>query len=438
MNPDELIATLSTVAAPGPRAILRLSGPRAWETLAQVCQPMPPRPTHTAAISLQLVIPNWHRPFPAWAIVAWGPRSATGQDLIELQLPSCRPILDTVLAQFYAHGARPAIPGEFTLRAFLAGKKDLTQAEAVLGVIHAHHPEELQQALEQLAGNVAHPLAALREDLLNLLADLEAGLDFTEEDIQFVSLEESLNRTSAALAQLIHLERKLTTRTRHDRHPRVILTGPPNAGKSQLFNHLLGQDRAIVSPIPGTTRDYLTERLLIQGITVELIDTAGQEDHPDLLRQAAQTQRQHILQTADLRLNCHPADLPAPTTTTSNPQQLNLWTKSDLAMSPPPPGWIAVSTRLPGGLKDLQAALQAHLLNQPPPALATGHARCRGHLAAARTAILEVHRNLREEDPLELAALGLRQALHALGELTGAVHTNDLLDRIFSRFCIGK
>ena len=172
---------------------------------------------------------------------------------------------------------RLAQPGEFTLRAFLAGRIDLTQAEAVLGVVDAVDRRQLDVALEQLAGGLSHPLHALRDDLLNLLADLEAGLDFAEEDIRFVSSVELDRRLAGAAEKLDRLSARLSMRGEAHTAARVTLVGSPNVGKSSLFNALARQSAALVSPLPGTTRDYLAARIDAGGLTVELIDTAGRD-----------------------------------------------------------------------------------------------------------------------------------------------------------------
>ena len=197
-----------------------------------------------------------HSPLPATLYFFPGPRSYTGQDLAELHTLGSPPLVERLVADLLTAGARPAQPGEFTLRAFLAGKKDLPQAEAVNAVIEAGTDAELATALAQLAGGVTRPLQSLREDLLNLLADLEAALDFADEDIEFVGKPETLARLDAAIEHLTALAHQLDDRSISGRPVRVALVGLPNAGKSSLFNALAGGD-ALVSPIPGTTRDYL-------------------------------------------------------------------------------------------------------------------------------------------------------------------------------------
>ena len=213
------------------------------------------------------------------AVGLWpGPRTYTGQPLAEIHATGSPPLLRQILAHCLARGARLAEPGEFTLRAFLSGRIDLTQSEAVLGVIDARSPAQLDAALRQLAGGLASPIAGLRDRLADVLAHLEANLDFAEEpDVDPLGREALADSLDEAAAEVDRLADRLRGRDRADGRPRVVLVGPPNAGKSRLFNALLGLDRAIVSPVAGTTRDYLEAPCDCDGLAVDLVDTAGLE-----------------------------------------------------------------------------------------------------------------------------------------------------------------
>src|SRR5260370_1311198 len=274
-DPQDTIVALSSAPGPGGRAVIRVSGPAAFPAASRVFESsLPLTFDHQRMWDGHIPLPSIHSPLPATLFVWPKPRTSTGQDLVELHTISSPPLVDLLIAELLKSGTRAAQPGEFTLRAFLAGKLDLTRAEAVLAVIEAGSRDELKQALGHLAGGVAQPLQELREDLLNLLADIEAGLDFGDEDIRFVHQEEMLRRVTKGLALITLLKKQLEQRSRSQRPFRVVLAGKTNAGKSSLFNALAGTQAAIVSAEPGTTRDYLVRRREIEGISIENFDTA--------------------------------------------------------------------------------------------------------------------------------------------------------------------
>jgi tRNA modification GTPase len=348
-----------------------------------------------------------------------------------------------LLAHVLAQGARPAEPGEFTLRAFLSGRIDLTRAEAVLGVIDARNPAQLDAALKQLAGGLFGPIALLRDRLLDVLAHLEAGLDFVEEpDVDPLGRLDLAENLAAGSADLAALADRLRARERPGGHPAVVLVGPPNAGKSRLFNALLGTSRALVSPVPGTTRDYLAALCDCDGLTVEIIDTAGAERARDPIEARAQAFRDEQAARADLLLACLPAeDQTDPHFNPSDRPTLLVRTKADLAPgSPSPPGLISTSAATGEGLDALRRAIASALRDDPADAdlPATTGARCRDSLVRASTALAAASATVSLGGGDELVAIDLRQALDDLGRVVGAIVTDDILDRIFRKFCIGK
>jgi tRNA modification GTPase len=238
-------------------------------------------------------------------------RSYTREPSAEFHTIGSPPLLAAVIEQLGRAGVRPAEPGEFTLRAFLAGRIDLTQAEAVLGVIDARDRGDLDAALDQLAGGLSRPLHQLREELLDVLAELEAGLDFVEEDIEFISRDALRGRLESAQEIVAVTLAQLSARDVRTEVPRVAITGPPNAGKSSLFNVLVerfgcgGAAQSIVSPQPGATRDYVGARLNLHGVACEIIDTAGIDgSQQDGIHGAAQLSTAQQQQLADLELRC--------------------------------------------------------------------------------------------------------------------------------------
>jgi tRNA modification GTPase len=375
-----------------------------------------------------------------------GQRTYTGGPLAEIHLTGSAPLSNLVLSDCLARGARLAEPGEFTLRAFLAGRIDLTQAEAVLGVIDAGNPAQLNAALQQLAGGISGPIGALRDRMLDLVAHLEANLDFTEEpDVDPLSRANLTLELDESVEVLHALEKKLTERERPDAHRRVVLAGPPNAGKSRLFNALLNRDRAIVSPMAGTTRDYVSELCVCDGLTVELVDTAGLDEPVDAVTTQAQAARADQSAQADLLLLCRSAEAKAvPIGVPTSSERLNVWTKGDLAL--PDHGSLSaedlwITSALSGaGVPALRSAIAQTLRKREAlegSATGTG-ARCRGSLNRAATALRSAAESIRERRGDEFVAFDLRLAVEELGTVVGAVVTDDILDRIFRRFCVGK
>ena len=430
MTLDDTIVALASPPGPGVRAVVRLSGPSAIGIVARVFADLPSSRTLAHG---ELRLPGLHSPLPADAYVMPGPHSYTGQNCVELHTVSSPPLVDLLISTLLDAGARAARPGEFTMRAFLAGKKDLTQAEAVLAVIEAADDAELTRALGQLAGGVTQPLHGLRDDLLNLLADVEAGLDFTEEDIQFVDKTDVLLRLGKGMAQLTNLRKQLDDRGTSDRPFRVALVGAPNAGKSSLFNALAGMPAAIVSPIPGTTRDYLTRTVTLHGTNVELIDTAGWQAAGDAIEEQAQRLGRSQAERADLVVECIEV-------TEWREQGAGsafvVLTKADLAVVETRHPTTSVKTGR--GIPEFRRHLSDRAKAARVPALAPSLSRCRHHVEKALNHLRAAHHVVLFDEPAELMALELRLALEQIGEMVGAIYTDDLLDRIFSRFCIGK
>jgi len=442
-EPNDTIVALSSPLGAGGRAIVRLSGSKAWG----ICQSFfdqitKDKPAQRWLHSGEIRFPGLSSGLPGDLYFWPTPRTYTGQDVVEIHTISCPPLIDVLITLCLNAGARAAQPGEFTMRAFLAGKLDLTKAEAVLGIIEAGDREELQQALLQLAGGVGQPLHHLRDDLLNLLADVEAGLDFTDEDIQFVRQKELLDRLTRALALVTLIRKQIDQRGSGPKPFRAILVGPPNAGKSTLFNALIGKEAALVSPQPGTTRDYLEATLFTGGIQILLIDTAGLRSSGDELEKVSQTLGKEQVDRADLVLWCQKADhsdeklwshwLPGANET----RIVKVATQCDRA--PAPPGFLTTSALTGIGLNELCQELAQRVRTRKQPPLAPSLSRCRHHVDACLTHLRQAHAIALHEDPAELLALELRGALDELGAIVGAIYTEDLLDRIFNRFCIGK
>jgi tRNA modification GTPase len=314
MIPDveRTIVALGSSAQGTPRGIVRISGARTRELLSGLVTPETagkwidsPRPISGRA---ELVLAPELPTLPARVLFWPTRRSYTGEPAAEIHTLGSQPLLQCVIQRALTLGAEPAERGEFTLRAFLAGKLDLSQAEAVLGVIEAGTRDSLQVALAQLGGNLAPLVRPLRDQIVELLAHLEAGLDFVEEDIEFISAAELTRGLSGIRQGLAAFATRLDTRSSTSRAPRVVLFGAPNSGKSSLFNALGEGERAIVSERAGTTRDYLVQPLHFDGHSCDLVDTAGLEETTGSSPRAlAQTQLAECLASADVLLWCIPS-----------------------------------------------------------------------------------------------------------------------------------
>jgi tRNA modification GTPase len=442
MDLDDTIVANSSAPGPGARAVIRLSGPASLRIAGALFNPDSPiDPSHRRLYSGTIRLAEIDRSLPCDLLFWPNPHSYTGQDMVELHVISSPPLVELIIGGLLNAGARAAKAGEFTLRAFLAGKRDLTRSEAVQAVIEAGDRDELKLALSQLAGGVGRPLEGLREDLLNLLADVEAGLDFTDEDIEFVGRDDLLHRLARGLAQVTILKRQLDHRAAGERPFRAVLVGEPNAGKSSLFNALGGAADALVSPTPGTTRDYLLKRLTIDGVDIELTDTAGWQTAGDTIGEQAQALGAEQAMQADLLVLCIETGRPLTAAEKKKiaqvtPPVLAVATKCDLGAATP--GLLATSSVTGVGLPELKSNIAEYVRKRKGGALAPSLARCRHHVDASLEHLRRAHAAVLYEDPPEVLALELRGTLDELGAMVGAVYTDDLLDRIFSRFCIGK
>ncbi|HID24445.1 MAG TPA: GTP-binding protein, partial [Planctomycetaceae bacterium] len=431
---DDTIAALASAPGPGERGILRISGAGLWDVLESVL-PCPLTSGWRGVRRAERIVTAYRLPgcsasLPV-AVYLWPTsRSYTGQPMAELHTIGSPPLLEALLDRLFQAGARPARPGEFTLRAFLAGRIDLVQAEAVLGVVDAHDDRELKTALEQLAGGVSNRIAAVQQTLLDLLADLEAGLDFVEEDIEFIDRRILAARVSACRQQLRQLLDEASARLRSTGRWRVVLAGLPNAGKSTLFNALLGRPAAIVSEVHGTTRDYLVERVEWGGLSVDLVDTAGWERIASGLMHTAQELRDEQVRYADLILWCSGLDFDAETRRQDELHLrlaadgpiplLRVWTKADTVRRPEvefetqESQPLVVSAPRGDGLERLRQAIAAQLARSPTGErhmLGTTAARCRDTLSGAVAAMGRAKEAAETGGGEELIAIELRDAL---------------------------
>lgn len=460
----DTIAAISTAAGPGGIGIVRLSGPKAWEvgrTLFRPAKGALPEPPPTR----RLIYGHLHDPASgevvdeALAAFFKAPRTYSTEDTVELQGHAGPAVTQRVLALCLAQGCRLAQPGEFTRRAYLGGRLDLSQAEAVAQLIAAASQSEARLALGALEGGLARELAPVRETLLNVAAAVEAALDFPDEvaDIITPDLAQRLERQAASpLAKLLEQSQR---RRVFREGAVVVLCGRPNVGKSSLFNRLLGERRAIVTARPGTTRDAIEEAALLGGVVCRLVDTAGLTDSSDEVEALGVELAKGRLGLADLALlvldqslPLTPEDRAALEATKDLPRLVALnksdqpaaWDASELCSD-----WgleqdrlLSVSAKHGQGLDELSAALGRAVSGgaaEPKPGEVVAGARQREALGRCLEAVQRAADSLSGPEPaIELVSLDLNQALIALGEVDGQGAPDQVIDAVFENFCVGK
>ncbi|MFQ5607404.1 MAG: tRNA uridine-5-carboxymethylaminomethyl(34) synthesis GTPase MnmE [Candidatus Zixiibacteriota bacterium] len=389
-------------------------------------------------------------------MAVWMPpgKSYTGDEQVEIFSHGGRVVLRRILQALFDAGARPADPGEFTRRAFLCGRIDLTEAEAVAEIISAKSDFAYRAARDNLFGKTSRLVEQLREKVTRLAALLEANVDFPEEDIETNDYREIRGLCGESQSALRALRDSYTGGAIIRDGFRIALCGRPNAGKSSLFNALLKTHRAIISETPGTTRDYLSEWIQVGDIAVELSDTAGMRDSPGQIESLGQEFSRAIAERAELILwiadvteaDCRrtiPKDLaPGARNYLVVANKIDLLDESDISSLREGADRIAlISCKTGAGLDDLEKALeneiQTRLGDQVDGYFVTSE-RHQQKFSAALTALDHVELGIKENASPELLAFDVRQALNALDEITGRVYTEDLLEVVFSSFCVGK
>jgi tRNA modification GTPase len=441
--PDTIVAA-ATPPGRGGIGIVRISGPATRSLAAQILGSLP-EPRHatvavfagagglTIDVGLALFFP--------------GPASFTGEDVLELHGHGGPVVMDLVVARAIELGARLARPGEFSERAFHNDKLDLVQAEAIADLIAAGSAEAARAALRSLSGEFSREVGALALRVMQLRAYVEAAIDFPDEDAEFLASQEVRDRLAeigqrfAAIGETMRQGRAL----RDGLH--VVIAGRPNAGKSSLLNALAGFDAAIVTEIPGTTRDVLRERIHVDGLPIHVADTAGLRDTDDVIEIEGLRRARMEMSRADLVLYVvdatrgfvagEEAALPAGTAT------LVVWNKADLPDAQPAPSAedhpaLAVSALTGAGLTELREQLKAAAGYQSTGGAWSARRRHIDALARAQSLFELAEARVEEKASFELVAEELRQAHQALGEITGEVSSDALLGAVFATFCIGK
>jgi len=438
----DTIAAISTPFGEGAIALLRLSGAQAVEFAMAIFRSgkplakLTPRMQHYGA-----VFDGKSKLDDVLLTIFRAPHSYTGEDVVEIACHGGVLVTRRILEALLRAGARPAEPGEFTQRAYLHHKMDLTQAEAVMDLISAQTDLALRAASEQLQGRLGEHIRALRETIIELLANVEAFIDFPDEDIDPDTGEKLLTKLDAARAEMDTL---LATADRGKvlrEGVRTVIYGAPNVGKSSLLNLLLGHERAIVSARPGTTRDVIEETINLGGLPIRIIDTAGVRESDDEIEREGMKRTWQELSRADLAL--HVFDASQPPAEQANGAGVTVLNKTDLGEHP---GWgdvdaVRISCLKGQGIDTLTEAIVARVAGGASAhrdwslAINARHADClrraRSYIDAARIAFVDGMSS-------EFIAEELRAALDAVGEVVGKADTEEILGKIFSTFCIGK
>ena len=464
---EDTICAVATAAGEGGIGIVRVSGEKSIEIgsgllrlhSGQSLQMLAARTLHQADVLDETVtagMPQAAHPLQldeALVAVMRAPHSFTGEDVVEFHCHGSPIVLQRLCECLVSRGARLAEPGEFTKRAFLNGRLDLTQAEAVLDTIRAKTSSSLRLAQQQLRGALSDEIDVIKQALAALLAHVEAAIDFTEEDIAFIEPAELAHQLQQAGERVNQLIRSYEEGRILREGVAAAIIGRPNVGKSSLLNVLLGTDRAIVTAVPGTTRDVLEEVLNIRGVPVRLLDTAGIREAHDAVEQAGIARTRLAIDHADLLLIILDGSAPLCAddlellALSREKNAVVVVNKTDLPLHVSEADligfksvvWISVKTD--AGMSNLRDAIRRSVLREdfePHEGATITRVRHRVGLKKAEAALSKAVESVSSKLPGEFVALDVRGAIDALGEITGSVTTDDILDRIFSEFCIGK
>lgn len=455
---DDTIAAIATPSGHGGIGVIRLSGASVPDILVKLAKQIDLKAIQRAQL-VQLQDPAT-KDFLDEAIAVYfqNPKSYTGQDVAEISCHGSPFILSRVLQTCFQLGARPAMPGEFTMRAFINGRIDLTQAEAVRDLIHAQTEYQARQARRQLQGELSRYLQPLKVDLLQIIVHLESAVEFVEENLDTASIQVLGQRIAHLVSQLSRLAHSYQFGRVVREGIKLAIVGRPNVGKSSLFNALLQQDRAIVTDIPGTTRDSLREQASLGGIPVHLIDTAGIHAATNIVEKmgiersySAMADADLIIQVVDGAHELTSEDLSLLDYCRNNPVPFALIiNKADLPLKINPSELVAelatipifvVSAQTHQGLEELQHRLIGHFFSHDidsPTDLLITDARHFTLITETCTQLQEAVARMREGFSEEVALCHLHLALKNLGEITGETTIEDILGEIFATFCIGK
>jgi tRNA modification GTPase len=442
---SKTIAAIATPPGEGGIAVIRISGPSALEIADKIFSgPVHSYPTHTAHFGKFLDIDE------GILLVMRGPNSYTGEDTVECNCHGGSLVTRKLLEAILAAGAEPAGPGEFTFQAFQNGKIDLAQAEAVQSLIGAKNSLSLQAANDQLGGALSQKIAQFQQELLDVAATLEAWVDFPEEGLEFATSEALVHSLSQTLQKMRQLEATFHDGQKIQEGIKLCLIGAPNAGKSSLMNALLGRDRAIVTPLAGTTRDLLDAELTIGGLHFQLTDTAGIRSAENIIEQEGIRRSKQAMQNADLILLIIDAskDLTeeeerllaqAPQDNT-----LVIFNKTDLPHTLPKidnPHTVALSAKTHEGIESLKQAVETLLFHGSFPEkgeVILTNQRHKQALSQASSDLETLIEGLKTSISPEFLSSDMRSCLQHLSSIIGMDISEDILSTVFAKFCVGK
>lgn len=456
----DTIAAIATAPGTGGIGIIRISGPDALSLLHQIFQPYKSHPRFSSHRLYYGTVTNTLGQVldEALAVYMRAPHTYTCEDVVELHCHGSYVVLQEILRSVFERGARPAGPGEFTQRAFLGGRIDLTRAEAVVELLQAQTERGAQLAANQLQGALFNRLQEIGQQLVQILALLEVAIDFPDDDVEIVQREQVTTQLQTAIIAPLEQLLAMSDQGRIVREGiKVVLAGQPNVGKSSLLNALLQEERALVTPLPGTTRDTIEERFVIRGIPVHLIDTAGIRKHEDPVEALGIERARQKMQQADLILFLVDAltglgrDEQALYQTIRDKAHIVVINKSDL-VDPVEianlvrqfagTAVVSISAKHLQGIAELQESIYqcvigdgAELCEQMTCAPNTRH---RAILSKTLVACRSLGAAIQDGAPVDLLAVEVQTALDYLGDITGLTTPDDVLDVVFSQFCIGK
>jgi len=447
---EHTIAALATAPGTGAIAVIRISGPETFDIAEKIFSgPVKTYKTHTAHYG-KILSDTKETIDSVLLLLMKAPRTYTGEDTVEISCHGGPLIIRQILERIFQAGAKPAAPGEFSLQAFLNGKIDLAQAEAVQELIAAKSELSVQNAGKQLSGDLSKKILQFQQELTEIAAICEAWVDFPEEGLEFAAFDELTARLRAIQARMIRLCNTFHEGRKIHEGLALCLLGSPNVGKSSLMNALLGFDRAIVTNIAGTTRDLLEEDLQLSGLHFRLIDTAGIRETEEVIEKEGIRRSKSAMHDADLILllldasrPLEPGDLEL-LNTSPKEKTILVWNKIDLNPTPYKLDWkhqVHISAQQRIGLETLRQAIDKIIWDKGPPSkdeVAITKLRHKVALQNAIDSITIVIDGLQSRISAEFVASDMRYALNELATIIGTNVTEDILTSIFSQFCLGK